>query len=689
MKKILQNMKIKTAIITVAAIPLIIAVIFSAQLVYGKVQLTQELNSLSRLTDLSVKMSNLVHEQQKERGATAVFLGSDGKKFRTELAAQREDTNAKRTILLDYMKSFDAAAYGADFENSMDALLKELGKLDSIRSRSDSLSIPLPEAIGYFTNLNAQNLDIISELALLSSDAVITNYLHAYVNFLKSKERAGVERAVASGAFAQGVFVPKILDKFKNLITIQDTYMAAFLAVATPDQRDFYSKTLRGEPVDEVNRMRQIAIDSGSAAGIGPSQGLGVDAAYWFKQITAKINLLKTVEDKLSNDLIEKMTSVKDRTHAEQIRDVLIAVLSIVVTLVFSFLIIRTINHSFSRTVSSMLKLADGDIEAEIPPETNNELGEMAKALQTFKSNKIEADRMAEEQRLEQEKQVERGKNLEMLTADFEGSVSELIAALSAASTELDSTAQSMSSIAEETTSQSSAMSRASQSTAENIQTVAAASEELSASIKELSQQVTNTSRAANTATDDVDKASKQIEGLLEASEKIGDVVNLIQDIAEQTNLLALNATIESARAGDAGKGFAVVANEVKSLANETSKATEQIGEEVNSVQNEIRSAVEAIKSIEAKIRDVDSSASAIAAAIEEQNATTAEITRNTQTSASNMQELNSNVSGVNEAAQSTGTAANDVLNASSELSRQTDSLKQKVAEFLERVKAA
>ncbi len=350
----------------------------------------------------------------------------------------------------------------------------------------------------------------------------------------------------------------------------------------------------------------------------------------------------------------------------------------------------RTITGPISSITAVMGVLSGGDTTVEVlETEREDEIGDMARALEVFKTNRIEADRLAIEQEKEQGLQLERGRNLEELTTGFEADISELVATLSAASTELSSTAQSMSSIAETTTEQSSAMSHASASTSENIQTVASASEELSASIRELSEQVQNTSQAATTATDDVDKASKQIEGLLEASEKIGDVVNLIQDIAEQTNLLALNATIESARAGEAGKGFAVVANEVKSLASETSKATEQIANEVQQVQDEVRSAVTAIKNIDKKIREVDMSASAIAAAIEEQNATTGEITRNTQTSAANMQELNSNVSNVNEAAQTTGSAANDVLSASNELSSQTDSLKRKVAEFLENVKSA
>ncbi|MEZ5918902.1 MAG: methyl-accepting chemotaxis protein [Alphaproteobacteria bacterium] len=434
----------------------------------------------------------------------------------------------------------------------------------------------------------------------------------------------------------------------------------------TPVETETVKAALAGESgVDVVLDYRSVDVASAYA----PFEFLGTKWAIMAE--IDKAEMLQPVVDMRNKALI-----------------MVLALSAVIVTVGVFFA--QMITKSISTITKSMETLSRGDTLTEVPErDRKDEIGEMAQALEVFKQNRMEADRLAEEQKKAQEKQVQRAKHLEKLTVGFEASVSELINALSAASAELDSTAQSMSSIAEETTSQSESMANASQSASQNIQTVASAAEELTASIRELSSQVSKTSHSTNEAANDVDRTSQQIETLLGSSEKIGDVVNLIKDIAEQTNLLALNATIESARAGEAGKGFAVVANEVKALANETSKATEQIAEEVQLVQDEIRDAVEAIKNIDSKIKDVDSAASAIAAAVEQQSATTAEISKNTQTSATNMNELNGNVTNVSEAAKNTGSAANDVLNASSELSRQMEGLKKKVSEFLDQVKAA
>jgi methyl-accepting chemotaxis protein len=179
------------------------------------------------------------------------------------------------------------------------------------------------------------------------------------------------------------------------------------------------------------------------------------------------------------------------------------------------------------------------------------------------------------------------------------------------------------------------------------------------------------------------------VQGLADASQKIGAVVALITDIANQTNLLALNATIEAARAGEAGKGFAVVAAEVKNLANQTAKATEEIGGQISGVQAATQEAVQAIQTIGKTIGEINGITATIAAAVEEQAAATKEIARNVEQAASGTQEVTSNITGVTHAANDTGTAASQVLASARELAQQSESLKKVVTAFLVNVKAA
>ena len=234
--------------------------------------------------------------------------------------------------------------------------------------------------------------------------------------------------------------------------------------------------------------------------------------------------------------------------------------------------------------------------------------------------------------------------------------VSSVVDSVAAASTEMQQSAESMQATAETATSRTEA--------------VAAATEQLSSSISEIGRQVSHSAGVAGGAVEESQRASQQIDGLAEAAQKIGQVVDIIQDIASQTHLLALNATIEAARAGDAGKGFAVVASEVKSLANQTANATEEISTQVAEIQGATKSAVDSNEAITKTITEINEIASTIASAVEEQNAAT--------------QEVSSNIMQVTEAAGETGRIANDVLQAASELSQQAETLTGHVSEFVE-----
>jgi methyl-accepting chemotaxis protein len=359
--------------------------------------------------------------------------------------------------------------------------------------------------------------------------------------------------------------------------------------------------------------------------------------------------------------------------------------------------LVSTLLLSLSRTVTGpvkvmtniMTRLAEGDIDAEVPDRRRrDEIGGMARAVQVFKDNAIDKIRLEREQ-AETHQRAEGEKREVMLEmADrFERQVKEVVDGVSSSATEMQATAQQMSSTAEETSRQSASVATASDQATANVETVAATAEQLSASISEIGRQVLQSAKIAQNAVDETEATNETVKGLANAAQKIGEVVNLINDIAGQTNLLALNATIEAARAGEAGKGFAVVAQEVKNLANQTAKATEEISAQIGSVQEETSSAVGAIEKIRGIIGEVNDIATTISSAVEEQGVSTQEIARNVQQAAKGTQDVNSNIENVRKAAGETGAAAGQVLNASQEMARQAEGLRSEVDRFLQEIR--
>ena len=336
-------------------------------------------------------------------------------------------------------------------------------------------------------------------------------------------------------------------------------------------------------------------------------------------------------------------------------------------------------------------KVASGDLDIMVPAlGQKDEVGRLASALERFKAAGIENRRLqAEQEETKHRAEAEKKAMLAKLADGFEASVSGVVETVATASTEMRASAEALSSTAEETSRQSTAVAAAAEQASTNAQTVATAAEQLSASISEISGQVAQSTKISGKAVDTAATTTASVQGLADAAQKIGEVVQLINDIASQTNLLALNATIEAARAGEAGKGFAVVASEVKSLASQTAKATEDIASQVSAIQGATRNAVDSIKGISETIGQINEIATAIASAVEEQGAATQEIARNIQQASHGTNEVSTNIVEVTKAAGETGSAATQVLAAAGEVSQQSERLKSEVDRFLVAVRAA
>jgi methyl-accepting chemotaxis protein len=412
------------------------------------------------------------------------------------------------------------------------------------------------------------------------------------------------------------------------------------------------------------------------------------------KQLKPIMTEMQATLDERHTALEEMVATSRASTEATLARmqqlEVLAALAAFLAALPLALLTARGVTRPIGRLTAVLMQLSGGDRAVTVPDQhRRDEVGEMARAVEVLKNTAIAADQAAAEREADAALKIARAARLEDISRDFEADTTTLISGLTDAAQDMRGTAHGLSQTATAAGEQSGAVSEAAQEATSNVQTVAAAAEELACSIREISGQVTTSSKIAHQAAEEARRTDQTVAKLSEAAQRIGQVVQLINNIAGQTNLLALNATIEAARAGDAGKGFAVVASEVKSLAGQTARATEEIAAQVSAIQDATKLAVTAIGGIAQTINQLSSIGASVAAAVEEQGASTQEIARSVQQAAAGTQQVSDRIGHVQRGAGETGEAAGAVLQAADALGEQAHGLAGAVNRFMVAVRAA
>jgi methyl-accepting chemotaxis protein len=259
---------------------------------------------------------------------------------------------------------------------------------------------------------------------------------------------------------------------------------------------------------------------------------------------------------------------------------------------------------------------------------------------------------------------------------------------LHVAARDLNSSAESLSEMAQQTETQSITVAVASEQTAAMIQSAALAGERLAQTIAEVEAHAMESSRLAAGAVNEMKQTNSTIDELAIVTKEISEVTDLISRIAGQTNLLALNATIEASHAGEAGRGFAVVAQEVKALAGQTANATKDISKRIEAIQKVTRRSVEAIHGISNTVRDLDRFSVRIASAVEQQTIGAQEIAGNLASVSTTVLNVNGAITKVGSVGNRTAQAADMLTCASESVTKQAKRIHEQVTAFTEDIRA-
>ncbi len=332
----LSKISFKWKLLLMIVIPLASLAWFTTGSIQHASALKAETHKILLLADISVKSSTLVHELQKERGASAGFIGSAGSKFVTALPEQRKLTDQMAKAFTDGLAKIDGQLR-PDVMQTLKTASKQLAGLNNIRDEVSSLTISTKKAVATYTEINTRLIEVIAFLPKISSVGEINNADTAYVNFILSKERAGIERAVLASTFAKDEFTNGSLLKLNQLIVEQNTYFERFSSLAINKHKQAL-EDLKGEAAFvESSRLRKVAIDNAAAG------GFGVDPEYWFKVQTQKINHLKQFETMLSESIVALVQSVNNSANSSFATALIVTILSTFGSVFVAWVVARSI----------------------------------------------------------------------------------------------------------------------------------------------------------------------------------------------------------------------------------------------------------------------------------------------------------------------------------------------------------
>ncbi|MBI3444286.1 MAG: nitrate- and nitrite sensing domain-containing protein, partial [Magnetospirillum sp.] len=464
--EMLRNLRIGRRILLAFLLPVFGLVAFSGYVIVQRWIVAAETSGLIRMASLATGISANVHELQKERGASSLYVASGRQQFADKVTAQRKLSD-------DFIGRYEQAVKDGDGarDQTLIAAQAKVGEALAgrvgLRAAIDAGTMDRNGLFQAYTALIKVQLDAVGLMARLSPDKGAAEAVGAYLAFMEAKERAGQERATGAAGFA-GTFDAVIYRRLVSLIADQEMLFTHFVRTASPELVTFFRDKLNDPVIGEVTAMREAAHAKALAG------GEGVAAPKWFEATTRRIDLLKVVEDRIAQDLISMASRTSGDARLFLLLQIIAVAIGLGVTFAAAVVLAKGITGPISDITNAMSRLATGDTTITLAGlDLATEQGEMARAVEVFRANHIAAVKLAEAQRVEQEAKESRRQAIEQLTTRFRQDVSNALAEVGGATRLLDLSAHNLEGSARSMEGHATAVSAAAEEASLNVQTVA------------------------------------------------------------------------------------------------------------------------------------------------------------------------------------------------------------------------
>ncbi len=327
---------------------------------------------LNQAITVGIEINHVVHEIQKERSISSGFIANKGDSFTKELQLQRKKTN---NTLNRYLKELEGEGLGELLKihkEDLERLNTYFQRLESLRKEIDEQRIISKNSIQGFSDINNVALNTVNMLIDETRDKEVAQQVHALIYFLKSKEFASIERAIGTQAFSLNHLSFNLYNRFTTLVANQNAYTDAFKIIANKNFITYYGNLVKGNTIDEIGRMRDVLFEN---------DVLQEDPTHWYQVSTDKINLLKKVEEYISDFIQTSVQEIKRRSVKSFWTFLILDIIIGIIAFWLMTVIVSNLLKNVSKLELYTKKISSGDLSQEVSIETKDELGQYANAF--------------------------------------------------------------------------------------------------------------------------------------------------------------------------------------------------------------------------------------------------------------------------------------------------------------------